>query len=62
MARSLYEATENLARVEVSARTALFQAMLCGGIAGIAANVLFPQRAGHPGAGEPPRPPVTSRR
>ncbi len=42
MARGLYEATENLARVEVSARIALFQVILRGGVAGIAANLLFP--------------------
>ncbi|MGH3972628.1 MAG: class II aldolase/adducin family protein [Pseudonocardiaceae bacterium] len=45
MARGLYEATENLARVEVSARTALFQAILRGGMAGIVANTLFPPAA-----------------
>lgn len=58
MARGLYEATENLARLEVSARTALFQAILRGGIAGIAANALFPQaaRSARPGAGEPAQP------
>jgi ribulose-5-phosphate 4-epimerase/fuculose-1-phosphate aldolase len=41
LARSLYEATENLARIEVAARTALFQAILCGGLAGIRSNPLF---------------------
>lgn len=55
MARSLYEATENLARVEVSARTALFQAILRGGAVGIATNVCFPPApgAGRPAAGRP---------
>jgi ribulose-5-phosphate 4-epimerase/fuculose-1-phosphate aldolase len=41
MARGLYEAAENLARVEVTARTALWQAMLRGGLDGIATNPLF---------------------
>lgn len=40
-ARGLYEAVDNLARVEASARTALFQANLCGGQAGIRTNALF---------------------
>jgi ribulose-5-phosphate 4-epimerase/fuculose-1-phosphate aldolase len=62
MARGLYEAGENLARVEVSARTALFQAILRGGIAGIATNPLFSQAApaDRPGAGEPVPPSVAS--
>lgn len=62
MARSLYEATENLARVEVSARTALFQAILCGGMVGIAANPLFPPTAlaEDPGTEEPAAVPVAS--
>lgn len=62
MARGLYEATENLARVEVSARTALFQAILRGGMAGIAANPLFPQDAAtnQPTTHGPATPPVAS--
>lgn len=62
MARGLYEATENLARVEVSARTAPFQAILLGGVAGIAANSLFPQalHIDDPGAGGPTPPAVAS--
>lgn len=62
MARGLYEATENLARVEVSARTALFQAILRGGVTGIAANSLFPQApsVADPGSGEPIPPAVAS--
>ncbi|WUI03948.1 class II aldolase/adducin family protein [Spirillospora sp. NBC_00431] len=40
-ARNLHEAVENMARVEKSARTALFQAILRGGLAGIAENLLF---------------------
>lgn len=64
MARSVYEATENMARVEVSARTALFQAILRGGMVGIAANPLFPPAtsAEGPGADEPAEPPVASAR
>jgi ribulose-5-phosphate 4-epimerase/fuculose-1-phosphate aldolase len=42
-ARGLTEAVENLARVEMSARTAVFQAILRGGLAGIEANLLFPK-------------------
>ncbi|MGH3769951.1 MAG: class II aldolase/adducin family protein [Pseudonocardiaceae bacterium] len=62
MARGLYEATENLARVEVSARTALFQAILRGGMAGIATNLLFPLTVStqRPGTGDPAQPPVAS--
>ncbi|MCA1703753.1 MAG: class II aldolase/adducin family protein [Actinobacteria bacterium] len=61
MARGLYEATENLARVEVSARTALFQAMLRGGMTGIVANPLFPPgESTDPEAHGQARPPVAS--
>lgn len=62
MARSLYEATENLARVEVSARTALFQAILHGGVAGIVANSLLPpaEQTTRPGADGQAPPPVAS--
>ena len=42
-ARGLTEAVENLARVEMSARTAVFQAILRGGLAGIEPNLLFPK-------------------
>ncbi|MBV9139748.1 MAG: class II aldolase/adducin family protein [Pseudonocardiales bacterium] len=45
LARSLYEATENLARIEVAARTARYQAQLCGGLAGIRTQPLFSDRA-----------------
>jgi hypothetical protein len=45
LARGLYEATENLARIEAAARTALFQAILRGGLAGIATNPLFGDHA-----------------
>jgi L-ribulose-5-phosphate 4-epimerase len=64
MARSVYEATENLARVEVSARTALFQAILRGGMVGIAANPLFPPTAltEDPGTNRATEPPVSSAR
>lgn len=41
MARGLYEATENLARIETAARTALFQAVLLGGIDNVRPNPLF---------------------
>lgn len=40
-ARGVYEAVDNLARVEASARTALYQAILCGGLTGIRTNALF---------------------
>ncbi|MDJ1133624.1 class II aldolase/adducin family protein [Streptomyces iconiensis] len=41
VARGLHEAVENLARIEMSARTAIFQGILRGGAAGIAENLLF---------------------
>ncbi|MGC7102812.1 class II aldolase/adducin family protein [Amycolatopsis lurida] len=44
-ARGLTEAVENLARVEMSARTAVFQAILRGGLAGVEPNLLFPEAA-----------------
>jgi L-ribulose-5-phosphate 4-epimerase len=45
LARGLYEATENFARIEVAARTALFQSLLLGGIDHVVANPLFPTAA-----------------
>lgn len=41
IARGLYEAAENFARVEVAARTALYQALLLGGGEDIRTNPLF---------------------
>lgn len=45
LARGLYEATENFARIEVAARTALFQSLLLGGIDHVVPNPLFPDNA-----------------
>jgi ribulose-5-phosphate 4-epimerase/fuculose-1-phosphate aldolase len=45
LARGLYEATENFARIEVAARTALLQSLLLGGIDHVVPNPLFPTAA-----------------
>jgi len=53
IARGLYEAAENFARVEVAARTALYQSLLLGGADHIQTNALFgaPSPNTGPGSG-----------